>query len=266
MNPLARVLAELREARRPAFIPFVTAGDPGLEATGQVIDTLVDAGADVIEIGFPYSDPLADGPVIQASYTRALRAGCRLNSILDAARQWQQRHPSVPLVAMAAFSLVYRRGPEVFLTLLQHSGFSGLIIPDLPAEEAASVCPVADRLDLCLIQLVTPTTPAERVRLLADLSRGFLYVVSVVGLTGARSVLPAELLDHLQHLRTVTALPLCVGFGVSMPEQVRLLRPHVDGVIVGSALVQELGQDRPWSATLSAVAARASQLRAALNA
>jgi tryptophan synthase alpha chain len=265
MNPLSRVLAKLREARRPAFIPFVTAGDPGLAATGQVVDTLVAAGADVIEIGFPYSDPLADGPVIQASYTRALRAGCRLNQILDAARLWQQRHPSVPLVAMTAFSLVYRRGADAFITMLRQAGFSGLIIPDLPAEEAASVRPLADRQDLCLIQLVTPTTPPERVKLLADLSRGFLYVVSVVGLTGARSELPSELLDHLRHLRTVTDLPLCVGFGVSAPQQVRLLRPHVDGVIVGSALVQELGQDRPWSATLSALADRASQLRAALD-
>jgi tryptophan synthase alpha chain len=265
MNRLPQRLAELRSAGRQAFIPFLTAGDPSLDATGELIDTVIRSGADVVEIGFPYSDPLADGPIIQASYTRALRGGCRLAQIFAAAQRWTERHPAVPFVAMAAFSVIYRRGPETFLKHLKTAGFAGLIVPDLPVEEAGTILPTAEALDLCLIQLVTPTTPPERARLLAEQSRGFLYVVSVTGITGARRELPAALLDQLRTLRGLTTLPLCVGFGVSSAEQVRLLRPHVDGVIVGSALVELLGADRPWPQTAAALAQRVLELKAGLQ-
>lgn len=265
MNRLPQLLADLRSASRPAFIAFLAAGDPSLDATGALIDAAIRGGADVIEIGFPYSDPLADGPIIQASYTRALRGGCRLATLFEAAKGWSARHPSVPLVAMAAYSLVYRRGPESFLAELARAGFAGLIVPDLPVEEAGTLLAAAEAMDLCLIQLVTPTTPPERARLLAEQSRGFLYVVSVTGITGARRDLPPALIDQLRMLRGITALPLCVGFGVSAADQVRMLRPHVDGVIVGSALVQLLGEDRPWPQPVAAVAERVAELKAGLH-
>ncbi|HMP60571.1 MAG TPA: tryptophan synthase subunit alpha [Gemmatales bacterium] len=262
---LATRCAARGRAGRPAFIPFLTAGDPSLTATGELVDAVIQAGADVVEIGFPYSDPLADGPVIQASYTRALRAGCRLASLLEAARTWTASHPETPFVAMAAYSIAYRRGIDDFLAGLKEAGFAGLILPDLPIEEAEAVRAAATARGLDLIQLVTPTTPLDRARSVAECGSGFLYVVSVTGVTGARRELPQELIQQLEQLRGLTTLPLCVGFGISAPDQAALLRPHVDGVIVGSALVRLLEQERPWPATVAEVRRHVAELRAALG-
>lgn len=239
MNPIDTLFQRLRSQRHQAFMPFITAGDPDLATTARVVPELAANGASLIEIGFPYSDPIADGPVIQASYTRALERGLRIDDIFTCVRGL---NVAVPLVGMVSYSLVYHRGPEKFLDNAQAAGFSGAIVPDLPLEEAESLARLASARDFKLIQLVTPTTPPERAARIAQLSTGFLYCVSVTGITGERDRLPDALLDQLRHLRQQTDLPLCVGFGISRPDHVRMLRDVADGVIVGSALVRRLEQ------------------------
>jgi tryptophan synthase alpha chain len=243
MQLLQSVFMQCRSSSRPAFIPFLAAGDPTLGATGAFVKTLVDAGADAIEIGFPYSDPLADGPVIQASYARSLAAGTKLDAIFVASTQWTKEFTTTPFLAMVSYSLIYHRGVEAFLDACRAAGFAGLVVPDLPHEESDALLEQTRARSLALIRLVTPTTPVDRAAEIASVTTGFLYVVSVTGITGARAALPTELNDHLAKLRAVTSLPLCVGFGISTPEQVRSLRGVADGIIVGSAVVRCLEGD-----------------------
>jgi tryptophan synthase alpha chain len=265
MNPIDALFQRLRSQGRKAFMPFLTAGDPDLAYTAQLARTLTDSGADLLEIGFPYSDPIADGPVIQASNTRALQCGVNVENIFAAARTFDVR--DTPLVAMISYSLIHRRGAQAFLERATAAGFSGAIVPDLPVEESETLGRLAAQRDFKLIQLVTPTTPRERARAIAQQSSGFLYCVSVTGVTGERDRLPPELLEQLAWLRRQTDLPLCVGFGISRPEQVRMLREVADGVIVASALVRHLEKvgSQSLDAVRSAIGELAHSLAAALN-
>jgi tryptophan synthase alpha chain len=271
MNSIDILFQRLHEQGRKAFMPFVTAGDPNLEATRCLVEELARRGASLIEIGFPYSDPIADGPVIQASYTRALARGVRVDSIFGCVRELAGclpiREREIPLVAMVSYTLVHRRGPEAFLAQAQEAGLSGAIVPDLPVEEADDLVRLAAARDFKLIQLVTPTTPRERAIQIALSSTGFLYYVSVVGITGERDRLPEQLIGQLRWLRDQTELPICVGFGISRPEQVRALREVADGVIVASALVRRLEQagTRPLGDTIREVGELAQSLADALN-
>jgi tryptophan synthase alpha chain len=240
MNAIDDLFRKLRAEKRKAFMPFLTAGDPDLATTPVIAKALIDAGANLIEIGFPYSDPIADGPVIQASYTRALDRGLHLDGVFASCRQIADQSRQVPLVAMTSFSLVHRRGPERFVRQAIESGLSGAIVPDLPVEEADPFAEVCKRHDFKLVLLVTPTTSPARARRIVRTSTGFVYCVSVTGITGERAAIPPELLDQLRSLRAETDLPLCVGFGISKPEHVAMLREHADGVIVGSAVVRQL--------------------------
>ena len=264
MNPIDAMFQRLRAEGRKAFIPFVTAGDPDLDATARLVRELAARGASLVEIGFPYSDPIADGPVIQASYTRALERGVRVEDILACARGLAG---GVPLVGMVSYTLVHRRGPEAFLRRAQEAGFSGAIVPDLPFEEAETLFRLAAGLDFKLIHLVTPTTPRDRAVRIAQASTGFLYYVSVAGITGERDRLPDELLGQLDWLRGQAGLPVCVGFGISKPEHVRLLRDVADGVIVGSAFVRKLEQAgaRPIEDIVREVGDLAQTLASTLN-
>jgi len=246
MNAIDSLFQRLAAQEKKAFIPFVPAGDPDLVATGLLVQELARRGASLIEIGFPYSDPIADGSVIQASYTRALAKGLKIDDIFATITQLSKQEPfqsgAVPLVGMVSYSLVHHRGPEKFVAQAKQAGFSGVIVPDLPVEESETLANVAAEHDFKLIQLVTPTTPPERVVRILRKSSGFVYCVSVVGITGERAQMPADLVQKLRWLRTQTDLPLCVGFGISKPEHVLMLRDHVDGIIVGSALVRILEQ------------------------
>ncbi len=252
MNSIDALFEKLRAQKRKAFIPFVTAGDPDLATTEQVLVECARRGASLIEVGFPYSDPIADGAVIQASYTRALDRGLKIDQVFELLKKVSQREPfrsgQVPLAAMVSYSLVFHRGPQAFLDQAKEAGLSGAIVPDLPIEESDALAALAAKCDFKLIQLVTPTTPRPRATQIAQTSTGFLYCVSVVGITGARSVLPPDILDHLRWLRSQTTLPMCVGFGISSPEQVKMLRECADGVIVGSALVRHLAGADPVAA------------------
>jgi tryptophan synthase alpha chain len=267
MNPIDQLFQRLRERGKKAFIPFITAGDPDLKATESLIPKLVESGANLIEIGFPYSDPIADGAVIQASYTRALDKGLRIDEIFDSVSRIKRNAREIPLVGMVSYSLVQHRGPEKFLGQAQEAGFSGAIVPDLPVEESADLARLAATRDFKLIQLVTPTTPRDRAVQIAQTSTGFLYCVSVTGITGERDKLPQELLGQIAWLRDQTKLPLCVGFGISRPEHVRMLRDVADGVIVGSALVRKLEQakSRPMEEVVQDICALVRTLSSALD-
>ncbi len=271
MNPIDDLFQRFRAQKRKAFIPFLAAGDPDLEATARLVGELVRRGAALIEIGFPYSDPIADGAVIQASYTRALARGLHVDDIFRCVRQLTAAEPvrsaGVPLVGMVSYSLVYHRGPEKFIAQALEAGFSGAIVPDLPLEESAGLAKLAAQHDFELIQLVTPTTPPDRAVRIAGLSTGFLYCVSVVGITGERPQLPAQLVEQLRWLRAQTDLPLCVGFGISKPEHVHMLRDVADGLIVGSALVRRLEQagSKPIEAIVQEIGDLTQSLEQALN-
>lgn len=269
MNAIDRVFEGLRAKKRRAFMPFITAGDPELRVTSALIKELNKAGASLIEVGFPYSDPIADGPTIQASYTRALANHITLDAIF---RHFREHHASsnggagAPLVAMVSYALMMRRGPARFLDNAQSAGFSGAIVPDLPLEESPDLVKLARDRDFKLIFLVTPTTPFDRARRIAEASTGFLYYVSVTGITGERKELPSALKSQLAGLRDATRIPICVGFGISKPEHVRALRDQVDGIIVGSALVRPLEQagKRPMEDILAEIGQTARGLSDAL--
>jgi tryptophan synthase alpha chain len=267
MNSIDALFQNLRAARRKAFMPFVTAGDPDLAFTRELIPAVAESGADLIEVGFPFSDPIADGPVIQASYTRALDKHLKLADIFASLGQITSRNGwKTPLVAMASYSLMFKKGPAAFIDTAKANGLSGAVVPDLPVEEAEDLSKLAKDRDFKLILLVTPTTSLERSEKVVKACSGFVYVVSVVGITGERDKLPTQLREQLARLRTMTDLPLCVGFGVSKPDHVRELQEIADGVIVGSALVKKLelaSTDR--SAGLAGARQLVSELSGALK-
>ena len=220
-------------------MPFVTAGDPDLDFTAAVLQELVNRGSSLCELGIPYSDPIADGPVIQASYTRALEHKIKLAEILKMAGGVVPKL-GAPVVTMVSYAIVYRHGLEQYVADAQKAGIAGMIVPDLLVEEAGPLAKICRAADFSLIQLVTPTTPPERAMRIAESSTGFLYYVSVAGITGERRELPPELVDNVAWLRKQTPLPICIGFGISTPEHVKLLAPVADGLIVGSAIVRRI--------------------------
>lgn len=261
MNPVDALFGKLRAEKRKAFMPFLTGGDPDLATTAALLPQIAAAGADLIEIGFPFSDPIADGPVVQASYTRALDRGLKIDELFQTIRKVTAAPGfATPVVGMVSYSLIHRRGPKEFVDATLKAGVSGLIVPDLVADEAEDFAALCRHADCKLILLVTPTTTPERAAKIVSLCSGFVYCVSVVGITGERDQLPTALTDQLARLRAMTALPLCVGFGVSRPDHVRHLRDIADGVIVGSALIKKLEQGGP-PAVVAAVRELSSALR-----
>jgi len=257
-NPsIGAVFQGLRDRGDMAFMPFITAGDPDLDFTGELILELARRGVDLVEVGFPYSDPIADGPVIQASYTRALARKLHVDEIFAkiGSLEWSTvpggQRP--PLLAMVAYAIVFRMGTDLFCSKGAQAGFSGLIIPDLPADEAADTAAIARSHGLDLVQLIAPTTTAARTERIIETASGFLYCISVAGTTGVREALPEELSAQLRSLKARTQLPLAVGFGISRPDQVPPLRGLADGVIVGSALVREVAKRTEAGASAEAV-------------
>ena len=245
-NRIDVLFAKLRSENRRALMPFVTAGDPDLATTAMLVAELASRGAHLIEIGMPYSDPIADGPVIAASYHRALERGIKIAHIFQTLRTLRAEGPArfneTPIVVMVSYAIIHRLGIDRFLNDAATAGLDGLIVPDLPVEEASPLMEKAVLRNLDLIQLITPTTPRERAIQIAQSTKGFIYYVSVAGTTGERKALPDELTDAVAWLRTQTDLPICIGFGISGPDQVRALAPFADGLIVGSAVVRRLAE------------------------
>jgi tryptophan synthase alpha chain len=237
MTAIDDLFLRLKGQGKKAFMPFITAGDPNLAFTSKVLSRLDALGCSMAEVGIPYSDPIADGPVIQASYTRALNTKVKLHDIFTEISNAKPKL-KMPLVSMVSYAIVHRHGPERYVEEAMAAGFSGAIVPDLLVEESAKLATICKSKSFNLIQLVTPTTPPDRALRIAEQSSGFLYFVSVTGITGERSELPKDLVDRVSWLRQRTSLPICIGFGISKPEHVQLLAPVSDGLIVGSAIVR----------------------------
>jgi tryptophan synthase alpha chain len=266
MSAIDDLFVRLRSEGKKAFLPFVTAGDPDLAMTTELLKMLDEAGCSMAEVGIPYSDPIADGPVIQASYTRALNKKIKLKEIF-AAIEPVAKTLTMPLVTMVSYAVIYRVGLAEYVDQAKAAGFAGAIVPDLLVEESAELSSICKEKDFSLIQLVTPTTPPERALKIAELSSGFLYFVSVTGITGARTELPPELVDRVKWLRERTTLPICIGFGVSRPDHVKLLSPVADGLIVGSAIVKHLesAEQGDRAKSLSDIKALAKELMDAMR-
>ncbi|MEI6256385.1 MAG: tryptophan synthase subunit alpha [Planctomycetota bacterium] len=266
LHRLEELFAAHRRDRRRVLAPFVTAGDPDMETTLSVLEAIDQAGASLCELGVPYSDPIADGPVIQSSYTRALAAGFTLEKLFAAAHAATQR-VKMPILAMASYSLIFRRGIDRFVADAATARLAGFVVPDLPIEESDQLDCACRHAGLALVRLVTPTTPPERAEAIARKSTGFLYCVSVAGVTGARTDLPAGLIERVKWLRTKTDVPILVGFGISTPEQARAVAAVADGVIVGSALVRHLAAaaGQPREQFLSGIERYVGDLAAAVS-
>jgi tryptophan synthase alpha chain len=265
MSVIDKIFADLRAAKRKALMPFVTAGDPDVAFTAAVLQELVKRGASMCEVGVPYSDPIADGPVIQASYTRSLDMGVKLRDILAMLGETAPKL-AAPVVTMVSYAIVYRHGVEKYCDEVKAAGVAGLIVPDLPVEESPQLATICGQRELSLIQLVTPLTPRDRALRICETSTGFVYYVSVAGITGERTQLPPELAENVAWLREQTKLPICIGFGVSQPEHVKLLAPVADGLIVGSAIVRRMADaaSRPREAVIKEIGDYVKSLVAAL--
>lgn len=245
MTKISQCFETLRQRSECAFIPFITAGDPDLVTTAQALRVLDKSGADMIELGVPYSDPLADGPTIQAAATRALKRGVKLDDVLAIA---QEVTPDLkaPIILFTYYNPILNRGIEVFLKQIAVAGIAGLVVPDLPLEEAESLIQPATEIGIEVILLVAPTSRKARIDAIAKKSQGFIYLVSVTGVTGMRSQVASSVPDLLEEMRAVTDKPIGVGFGISQPEQARQVKQWgADAVIVGSAFVKRLAEGTP---------------------
>ena len=266
LTPIQRRFAELASQGRCALMPFLMAGDPDLETTASTLLALQDAGADVIELGIPYSDPLADGPVIQAAASRALAAGTTPAAVLTLLNGLRGQL-TVPVVLFTYSNPLLNRGMEAFCAAAAAAGAAGLVVPDLPLEEAEKLSAVALAQGLDLVLLVAPTTPPERMERIHAASRGFTYLVSVTGVTGVRSALQERVGGLVQQLKTQGGTPVAVGFGISAPEQACQVRDWgADGAIVGSALVKRMAEAHSQGRSVSQEAGRyCAELRHALD-
>lgn len=245
MTSISDRFESIRSRSQCALIPFITAGDPDLQTTALALKVLDRSGADIIELGVPYSDPLADGPVIQAAATRALQRGTKLDDVLQMVEKVIPELRS-PIILFAYYNPIINRGIETFLQQLSKAGVSGLVVPDLPLEEAEGLLKPAAELGIDVVLLVAPTSSKERIEAIAKKSQGFIYLVSVTGVTGMRSGLETRVEDLLQQMRKVTDKPIGVGFGISAPEQAKQVKDWgADAAIVGSAFVKRLADGTP---------------------
>ena len=229
-------------AKGPALVTFVTGGDPTPDATAAILDALVVGGADVIELGMPFTDPMADGPAIQCANLRSLGAGTTTADIFRIAADFRARHPEVPLVLMGYANPMITRGPEWFADQCQKAGVDGVICVDIPPEEDPELGPALRAVGVSLIRLATPTTDAARLPAVLDGSSGFLYYVSVAGITGMQQAAQTSIEEAVARIKASATIPVAVGFGVRTPEQAAAIARHADGVVVGSALVDLVAQ------------------------
>jgi tryptophan synthase alpha chain len=242
LSRIAATFARAQSERRAALVTFVTGGDPTPETTPAILDALVAAGADLIELGLPFTDPMADGPAIQRANLRALGAGTTTDKILGIARAFRLRHPEVPLVLMGYANPMLRRGAAKFAKACAEAGVDGVICVDIPAEQDAALGPALRGEGIATIRLATPTTDAARLPAVLEGAKGFLYYVSVAGITGQQQAAQASIEDAVARLKAATTLPIAVGFGVRTPDQAASIGRVADGVVVGSAIVDAIAQ------------------------
>jgi len=266
MSRLADKFALIRQQGRKALMPYLTAGDPDLDFTYAAALTCVAAGADMLELGIPFSDPLADGPVIQAAAKRALDNGVTFPGVMSLIARLRET-TDVPIVLLVYYNTVYNQGEQQFMQACHQAGVGGVVVADLPADENATLAAAARAVDLDLIHLVAPTSTSAHISQVGRVATGFIYCVSVAGVTGARTSLPATLSSFLQRVRSVADAPLMVGFGVSQPEQAVQAAQLADGIIVGSALVDLLARKvvLSQSQAIQSAAMYISSIRRALD-
>ncbi len=252
MSRIATTFAQLKGAGRTALIPYVTVGHPSLEATRAIVPALIEAGADLVELGVPFSDPLADGPVIQRATHEALMNGTTPRDCLTVAKAIRSSFPHTPLVFMGYYNPILRFGVEAYARACAEAGVDGLIVPDLPLEESDELLAACRAHGLDLIPLVAPTSGDERIAAMAQQASGFIYCVSVVGITGARRDLSSEVQSLVARIRQHTDLPIAIGFGISQPEHVRQVAQFADGAVVGSALVDAIDKAPQGNAAAAA--------------
>ncbi|XP_020256164.1 tryptophan synthase alpha chain-like isoform X2 [Asparagus officinalis] len=239
---LSKTFERLKEQGKVAFIPYITAGDPDLSTTSKALKVLDSCGSDIIELGMPYSDPLADGPVIQAAATRALAKGTNFDAIITMLKEAIPQI-SCPIALFTYYNPILKRGVEKFMSTIEDVGVHGLVVPDVPLEETEILRNEAAKHNIELVLLTTPTTPTERMKDIVKASEGFLYLVSSIGVTGARSSVSSRVQSLLKEIKEATTKPVAVGFGISKPEHVKQVAGWgADGVIVGSAMVKILGE------------------------
>jgi tryptophan synthase alpha chain len=240
VSRIAHRFAELDRAGRAAFVPFITAGDPDAETSFALLERLPSAGADLIELGVPFSDPMADGPAVQAASLRALQAGMDVAKVLDLVRRFRKGDDSTPIVLMGYFNPIHAYGAERFARDAAAAGVDGLITVDLPPEEDAVLRQPAGVLDLGIIRLATPTTDEKRLATILNGAGGFLYYVSITGVTGTKSYTETDVRAAVARLKQTLRLPCAVGFGIKTPEQARAVAEFADAVVVGSAIVSRI--------------------------
>lgn len=239
MNRLETTFDTLRANGKKALITFTMAGDPDVQTSLAILETLAQS-ADVLEIGMPFSDPMADGPAIQAASLRALGEGTSMATVLEIVQKFRSKNKTTPVVLMGYFNPVFTYGIDKFMKDSAASGVDGLIIVDIPPEESNEILPQAQQNNLCLIRLLTPTTDEKRLPKILDGAGGFLYYVSIAGVTGTASADPAKVGAHIAQIKTRTALPVIAGFGIRTPADAAAMSKIADGVVVGSAFVQQI--------------------------
>lgn len=239
---LAETFAKLKRDGRTAFIPFIMGGDPDAKTSQALLNALPSAGADIIELGLPFSDPMADGPVIQAAGLRALAAGTTVKTVLAQVKAFRATNTSTPVVLMGYANPIFHYGYVAFARDAADAGVDGLIVVDIPPEEASPLETALLAHHIALVRLIAPTSIPDRLPMLAKNAGGYLYLVSVAGITGAATATQSTIADYMAQIRSITDLPVAVGFGIKTPQQVKALHGVADGVIVGSAIVAEVGK------------------------
>jgi tryptophan synthase alpha chain len=252
MSRIAATFEKLRQRRRKALIPFITAGDPDLASTVPVMHALVEGGADIIELGVPFSDPMADGPAIQRSSERALKHGVSLKDVIGCVARFRKRDADTPVVLFGYANPIEALGVETFADLAQQAGADGALVVDYPPEEARDLVKLLDTRSLDTIFLLSPTTTEARLGQVAALGRGYLYYVSLKGVTGAANIDLEDVAARIATIRSHTRLPVGVGFGIRDGETARRVAAVADAVVIGSRLVEEIEQSRPGEAAANA--------------
>ena len=260
---LESMFETLRKKKQKALIAYLMAGDPGLAETEQLVVALEEAGADIIELGVPFSDPIADGPVIQQAAERALKSGTSLRKILDSVKSLRRR-TEIPIVLMLYYNSIHAMGCEEFCKTASAAGVDGLIVPDMPPDEAGPLKKPAEAAGLPLIFLLAPTSTTDRRKLVAKESHGFVYYVSLTGITGSKLSNIGDIQDNIKKLRKVSGSPIAVGFGVATPEDAAQVSKMADGVIVGSAIVKRIASHQQDPAMIRHVAEFVRSLKTAM--
>ncbi|MDQ2066003.1 tryptophan synthase subunit alpha [Xinfangfangia sp. CPCC 101601] len=263
MTRIDDTFARLKSEGKKAFVAYIMAGDPDEAVSLEVMKGLPEAGVDIIELGLPFTDPMADGPTIQLAGQRALDHGMTMDRVLGMARSFRASNSTTPIVLMGYYNPIYSRGVDRFLTEAKEAGIDGLIIVDLPPEEDSELCIPAQAAGLNFIRLATPTTDGKRLPKVLQNTSGFVYYVSITGITGAAAAKPADVAPEVARIKAATDLPVIVGFGINTPEAAQGIASVADGCVVGSAIVKAIGEGQPVAEVLAKVKALAAGAHAA---